>query len=218
MGNFAENLNLGNRVRPPPEKQKIVVLPSSGISEKLGWFGRFVVFVCLFFLFLISFLSSTQKNKIWLLFSKNTQSEQIGILVLMARTWDFQVSAKNGSHFIRKWFLLNSYEEMCFWRRATNGCNKLNVEIFERALYTKSGSTPWIMPAFIFQDTCSNYGILKYFLPVFDSIREYKSTALFFILSRGVTCVWQQFKTMDIRATKKTTSSKIKCRLLPATE
>ena len=60
------------------QKKIIVVLPSSGISEKGGSVGRKIIF------FLIIFFKSTQKGQIWVhipsFFSKNTQSEQNWVL------------------------------------------------------------------------------------------------------------------------------------------
>ena len=54
------------------------MLPSSGISEKVGSVGRKIIF------FLIIFLKSTQKGQIWVhissFFSKNIQSEQNWVL------------------------------------------------------------------------------------------------------------------------------------------
>ena len=51
--------------------------------------------------------------------------------------------AKNGSHFRRKGFLLNAFGEMCFLEESYKKMQtNSNSEIFESALYMKSGSKP----------------------------------------------------------------------------
>ena len=63
--------SFGPKVRP---KKIIVVLPSSGISEKVGSVGRI-------FFFFIFFFKKHPKCQIWVHFSqKNTQSEQNWVL------------------------------------------------------------------------------------------------------------------------------------------